>query len=208
MSTKTIKVNTALFRTSRKSKKPKKKGRLKSDFMQKVRAIQAQREKDLRTPKPTAAPATSTDTEFTKSLQFLGDAAKPVAAPSIPAVHPAGSPAPCVKVAVPASSPVPRVEIASPPDPSTKPAPPYSSLKHDVLPTYRQWRSQTRKAQSAPDACLISRVPPPKPNNLRRKTLRLGKRGRVVGVLVQGVKERSKNRQARGKMKNVEVTSR
>jgi len=218
MSTKTIKVNTALFAKPRKQKteKRKNKGRLKSDFMQKVRAIQAQREKELRTAKATV-PAPSAEeenlSEFTKSMRFLSQ-------PS--------------KSKIPTAAPASYTEI-HPPDPSTKPAPPYSSLKGDVLPTYRQWRAQTRKAPaSAPIAaapapvaaapvaaapvapippCLISppaasAAPPTAAvrTRPRRKTLRLGKRGRIVGVLVQGMKERTKTKEMRGKMNNIKVT--
>ena len=201
MSTKTIKVNTALFTSSRKQKTAKKKkGRLKSDFMQKVRAIQAQREKDLRSAKPAAVlPAEEDLSEFTKSMRFLSQ---------------------------------PSRATICPPDPSLKPAPPYSSLKGDILPTYRQWRAQTRKAptpaparETAPapapapapalasPVCLISppAASPVTPTPVararpRRKTLRLGKRGRMVGVLVQGMKERMKTKETRGKMNNIKVT--
>ena len=211
MSTKTIKVNTALFAKPRKQKteKRKNKGRLKADFMQKVRAIQAQREKELRSAKAAVrAPAEEEDpSEFTKTMRFLSQPSKDTGTE----IHP--------------------------PDPSTKPAPPYSSLKGDVLPTYRQWRAQTRKAPTLPTVPVLPIVPalpvatpasraptsvtpthtpcliappvtalPVARARPRRRTLRLGKRGRIVGVLVQGMKERMKTKERRGQMNSTKIT--
>jgi hypothetical protein len=194
--------------------------KLKEQFIKKVRALQKEklllktgdhsidgRSDDNKAPKVDKLMRDRSGDSFKESMSFLQDVSSKSVLPTNSVPNPSPIvPSPIVPSPVLKPNNIPHVTTRH----VLKPCPPYSSLKNSDKPTYRQWKAQTAKRpvrakalQVRLDSIDSQRVPPvARPTmgrprmakNTSKRTVKVGKCGNRVSLIVYGSCDTKKSR--------------